>query len=511
MSKRTKNKVKESKQFSTTDLARALYALSPKLAEAFTSAEIELVIDDAGWMGGVSSTLGVMDRDEKSRYVIMSRARRYWRDDPMAKQAVRVWTDYCFGDTGLTYDSEDEAQKAELDKITKHPLNKKIFNAQGQQRSSKKLLVDGDVYFLVFTGGAVPTLRYLEPMQMKKKITDPDDEETTLGYRRMTSDGKKLYYRDWTNEDAAPALDPDTKSSIKWQKDVVCYQASFDQFGQFGNGLLNSVVDWTKENRRFMTARVAIIEALSKFAYKTGVKGGQATLNAMKTKLESSFVQTGLQGGPERNPSTAPGGNWLQNAGMDLTPIPRATGAGDAKQDSDILKLMISAGTGIMLHYFGDPSTGNLATATAMELPMLKQFAGYQQLWKDVYRDLFGIMLGETPEDPIEDLTLELPPILDEDLQSLSAFLTALTTVFPEAKQPEILERCLIAMGVENVDELADAIKKTKAENDANAAAIQKAALTAPKPPVAGDPALAKAQESYDAMTRAIAELSAKL
>lgn len=512
MAKRNKPRNQKQRTLSVAEMAEVLMTI-PTLAEAFTQAEMELVLDDAGWVGGVQSNyLGQVDRDERSRNLIMTRARRYWRDDPMAKQAVRLWTDYCFGDTGLSYDSDDETTKSDLDTITKNKKNRKFFNAQGAKRSSNKLLVDGDVYFMVFLNTDPVSLRYLEPLQMKRIITDPDDEETILGYKRQTKDEKTLYYRDWTNEDEITVKDPDTGNMISWEADVVVYHASFDQMGKYGNGILNTVIDWTRENRKFMQARVAIVEALSKFAYKSTVKGGQAALTAIQKRLQSSFVDTGLQGGPERNPANAPGGNWMQNAGIDMTPMPRATGAGDAKQDGDNLKLMICAGVGIPQHYFGDPSTGNLATSTTMELPTLKQFMGYQQLWKDVYADLFSIML-ETDSEEL-DLTLELPPVLDEDLGPLGTFITAFTTVFPEAKQPEVLERCLIAMGVENVDDVMKKVEQTKKENDAQQAALQAAALTAPKPPV-GQPATApqiqKAQESYDAMTRAIAELSAKI
>jgi hypothetical protein len=59
--------------------------------------------------------------------------------------------------------------------------------------------------------------------------------------------------------------------------------------------------------------------------------------------------------------------------------------------------------------------TGNLATSTSMELPMLKNFGGYQELWKGGYRDLFSMVLGEDIDEEPAEIDIELPPILDEN------------------------------------------------------------------------------------------------
>ena len=162
-----------------------------------------------------------------------------------------------------------------------------------------------------------------------------------------------------------------------------------------------------------------------------------------------------------------PGANWLQNEGINLESLPRTTGASDATADANGLKLMVSAGTGIMLHYFGDPSTGNLATATAMELPMQKQFGAYQVFWKDAWRDIFSVVLDEDPEKDPAEIMITLPDIIEDDLQKLGTFLTALTGVFPEAKVPALLKQCLDSANVPDVDEVMKDIEANKDAIDA--------------------------------------------
>jgi hypothetical protein len=461
----------------------------PEINEAFTRADIELAIDDRGWEN-FTNTRSLTDNDPALRTSIIQRSRLYWQRDPLAKQSVRLWTDYAIGN-GFSHKADDEAIQSQIDDFRRDRANRKIMNAAGQQQSSKKLLIDGEVFFAVFKDatGARKVIRRVDPIQVTDILTDPNDEERPLVYVRkvVMASGrtKTLYYQDWALDEegkklAAAQKDPTTKQVVTIEEDVVIYHAAFDKIGKRGNGLLSSVVDWSREHRRFMEARVAIVQALAKFAYKLSVKGGQSVVNSIKSRLESTIAQTGTNGGVERQPQSAPGSSWIQNAGLDMTPMPRVTGAGDAKEDGNALKLMVCAGTGLMLHYFGDPSTGNLATATAMELPMLKMFAGYQQFWMDVYRDLFSIILDEDPDAAdAADIDIDFPPILDTDLQKLGTFITQMTTAFPETKIPEVIQMLLVALGVNDIDAIMTKIEAQKKVLDAQQAKMDAATMAA--------------------------------
>lgn len=476
------------RQYSATEMADFLSNNVPELREAFTRADIELALDDRGWLvPGRQWTAS--DLDAQTRTTLVAKARLYWLRDPLMKQAVRLWTDYALG-TGVSWDSKDQAVKDKCDAFAKNRRNKTIMNSEGMRRSSKKLLVDGELFFAEFDADAESdpkTIRRIDCLQISDIICDPDDEEHVLGYRRLTAQDKVLYYADWRNDPDDDAMllqqpDPSSKGKISEkgvEKGCKIYHLPFDTLLKRGNGLLSCNLDWSKEHRRFMEARVAIQQALAKFAWKGKVKGGQGIINAMQNKLQSTYA-TGMTQ-VERHPQTAPGGTWLQNDGVDMTPMPRATGAGDARSDGDQLKLMVSAGTGIMLHYFGDPSTGNLATSTAMELPMLKMFASYQRLWQDAYRDLFSIAIDEDPDEP-DQLDITLPPILLDDLRKIGQFVESVAAVFPEIQVPAVLRSMLNSFNVANIDEVMEEIENKKGElaladkqNKAHALALARA------------------------------------
>lgn len=450
----------------------------PELAEAFTQADIELALDDRGWLVGGKRMAGELD--PMSRQVQVNRARYYWLRDPLAKQAIRLWTDYAFGAEAVSWSCDDAGTMTSLNKFMKDRRNRRITSRRGMRRMSNKLLIDGELFFAVYTDGVI---RAFDCLQITDIITDPDDDDTVIAYKRVTTGNGFVaqapltrYYKPWDFDEEADLklIDPVGKKPFKFEDDVVLYHHDLDAMEKRGNSLLGSSSDWSREHRRFMAARVALTQALSRFAYKGTVKGGQKVIDGIRSKLESTFAQTGLSGGTEHQPANAPGGTWLQNDGINLEAMPRGTGANDAKSDADGLKLMVCAGTGIMLHYFGDPSTGNLATATAMELPMLKMFGAYQQLWKDTWRDLFSIVLEENPDDEPAEISIEMPAIIEDDLAALGTFIGSVTAAFPEAKIPDLLQMCLVSAGVQNIEEVMDKIAKQKEVNDKAAADLLK-------------------------------------
>jgi hypothetical protein len=480
------------------------------LREAFTQADIELALDDRGWLVGGKRMMGELD--PLSRQVQVNRSRYYWLRDPLAKQAVRLWTDYALGDTALNYTCEDQQVQKVLDTFMKTRTNRRYTTREGMRRLSQRLLVDGELFFVVTapdstTRGKCPTVRTVDCLQITDIITDKDDEDRVVAYKRVIvgkdNSQKVLYYKPWDldttsknvdTQDVANdgynlvPIDPQGAQPIKYVDDAVMYHLAFDAIERRGNGLLTCCSDWSREHRRFMIARVAITQALSKFAFKTQVKGGQNIVNSIRAKLESTFAQSGLSGGTEHQPVAAPGANFLSNEGVTIDAMPRTTGASDAASDASGLKLMVCAGTGIAEHYFGDAANANLATATAMELPMLKMFASYQVFWKDAWRDIFSIVLQE-PDPALKEgaeIVITLPAILEDDLTALAQFLTSLTQVWPEAKVPALLRTALQSANVPDLDEVMQDISDQKDENDAKQELIAKQQATQPKQPVVG-------------------------
>jgi hypothetical protein len=239
------------------------------------------------------------------------------------------------------------------------------------------------------------------------------------------------------------------------------------------------------------------------------VKGSKAAVDRLAATWKDTDIlsryTTGASGGLER----APGARTLiENEAVTLEQMRTESGASSAYVDGRMLIHEFCAATGIFEHYLGDPSTGNLATATAMELPMLKMFESWQRLLASIYVAIFDLVVGKAIEygdlpgtverveeggvtynlyhpgpslDPVTNENTEVnlaveatfPPIVQRDLAVYSAAITnaLATSVFgssiSDPRYREATRLLLGAIGVPNPEEVI-----AKAEELAAAAPV---------------------------------------
>ncbi len=194
--------------------------------------------------------------------------------------------------------------------------------------------------------------------------------------------------------------------------------------------------------------------ALAKFAWKTKIKGGQASVDAIKAKTDAQTI--------------AAGSVLLENLGSDTTPIKADTGAQQAYQDGRQIKLMIFSAVGISEQYFGDISTGNLATAKTVELPMMKMFQSYQKVWEDTYKDINEVVFthNNIPEDK-QYVDMDFPNIAPEDILAAAQAMVSILQVMPELGTAEDVKQiALMYLGINDPAEVLDALGKNEQTNE---------------------------------------------
>ncbi len=418
------------------------------LAEATSDVEKILSLEDEGWTKLGYDQAGNVD--ETTRINNVKLARRYNNFDPLAKQAIRIWTNYTFG-TGISFSAENDADQATLEEFWNELKNRVITNTQGQHNSGTKLLTDGEIFFLVFPGD-IPVVRTIDTLEITEILTDQDDIETPILYKREYStpqgEARREYYSDYTNTKRLDALD--CNGTVQQAtSDAVVYHLKFNTISQRGNSLLNPVLDWLREYRRFLASRVAVVLALARFAWKVKVKGGATAVSAAK----ASFNDTLPQAGSVRT----------ENMGSELSPIKTDTGASNAYQDARLIKLQIFSGVGIPEQYFADVSTGNLATAKTVELPLIKQFQTYQQLWSGFYDTLFKIVLDNFDAK----IDIDFPPISPQDAKEVIEAVEKLVGTFPSfGESNDVKQLALNAVGINNVNDVLDQLEKMAKESD---------------------------------------------
>ena len=425
------------------------------LKEAIASVEDELEIEDVGWNRlGVSG--GIIN--ESARINNLTQSRLYATKDPLAKQAIRLWTDYTFG-TGITQTAKDDKTQEIIDGFWKSDKNKCYLSPIGQRKMSDKLLIDGEVFIALFLDKkGTGALRCFNPLEISEIVSDPDDFDSVMYYLRSWSNaqGKPIskYYRsvnnivDKSTENAAGTLVSATE-----EDDALIYHVTYNTIEQRGNPLLLPALDWIKQYRRFLASRVAIMLALARFAWKVKVKGGAGAVSSVKSTFNEQEVPAGsIQ---------------LENMGSEMQPIRTDSNATNAYQDGRMLKLQIAAAVGIPEQYFGDISIGNLATAKTVELPMMKMFQSYQAVWGCVYDDINNIVLEDADVD--EDkryVDIDFPLIAPEDVAQMAQSLVLILQAMPDlAYSRDVQQVALMTLGIDNTAEVLDALKNMEEGN----------------------------------------------
>ena len=438
------------------------------LREAYKSVDDAMAGEDKGWVRLGTSQNGIFGGVSKTE--VITRSRYYAQIDPLAAQALRLWTDYSFG-SGITWKTNDEGVKKIIDAFWSNHANAACLSCAGQRKSSHNLLRDGTIYFALFLGtGEDAKIRRIDTLEITETITDPDDADTVLYFRRTWMDTQSHshddYYRSWQNiKEQGPAALNSMNQVVKRTQDAIVYRLERDPNGL---PLLMPAIDWIKLYRQFLASRAAIILALTKFAWRNKSKGGATAVAAAKAKLDQKKLDAG--------------GTVFENESNDLEPIKTDSGAGNAKTDGDMLKLMICAATGLAIQYFGDVSTGNLATAKTCELPMIKMFESYQAVWEDTYNDILDIILDAAgvPEGN-RQVDWEFPKITPDDAAGIAQNIAALIPQLPElAYSDEVLKAALMAIGVKDINEALEQLQTLAAEKDAEQAQqdAQQAELT---------------------------------
>jgi len=281
---------------------------------------------------------------------------------------------------------------------------------------------------------------------------------------------------------------------------------------------------------------VTLTAALATFAFKQKVRGNRVALQKLLDQW-GRYETEKRYGPPGDSRERRQAANTLiENEASTLEQLKTDSGSSNAYLDMRMLRQMAGLGLGhIFEHYLGDPSTGNLATATAMELPMLKLFEFEQQVWEDVIGDLVTFVVlqglrfgprevralgrvavdraGGSPLWVVEpkgdvDLTVtaSLPPIVQSDVavwaNALSSIAQAEVMTGQQIVPPE--QKAITALHVLGVDDVGTIVDDLKA-NRFEIAAVPRTDGQAPEDAVEAR-LVAAVRERYRAHKKALVQ-----
>lgn len=481
-----------------------------RLEEALLSRNLTQ-LNEPGWQALGSGSIGdevanAIDRHEANRA-----ARWYYHQDPTAQQVVRLHNAYTFG-RGVDYDAQNEAVQTWLDRFWRSPRNRQsLTRAKAQWRLNTERQLDGELFFALYVStatGAV-TVRVMDPSEFWDEnavITMPGDPTWPVYYRRSyllpgaTSQRQTALYPDYRNAAVLPGVPgnhtQNGRAVVTWpaHTEIYMYHVCTNPLGGRGLTHLNAGIPWIKALKGFMEDRATLTTALATFAFKQKIKGNRQALQRVIDQWGTYETQYryGLAGDTRERRQGA--NTWIENQASDLEQLKTDSGSSNAYNDMKMFRQMAAIGAGgISEHYMGDPSTGNLATATAMELPMLKMFEYEQQLWQDIFGEILNFVIiqgvrfnprlrplatvgwemsGGSPVWTLEpqggaDLTVDvtMPPIVLRDIAVHAAALASIAQVETMTGQqtlpPEV--KAKIALDLHNIDDAGQIIDEMRA------------------------------------------------
>jgi len=362
-------------------------------------AELELALEDVGWM-----RLGGSDKEFSRSALndINNLARMYWLKNPLVKRAVLTQTQYVMGQ-GLNVQARHTTINDIVQEFWADPKNQvELTSHQALMIKETELQCFANIFFVFFiqgTSGRV-RVRTIPMAEIDNIICNPEDAKEPWFYKRIwtqqsfsiesgtySAEQHTAYYPDWCHRPKEKPLSIGG-SQVQWDTPVHHIKVNALSDMKFGVSEVYATFDWARAYKEFLENWATIVKAYARFAWKAAVKGGSRGVAAVKDKLQST-IATGI----ETNPAPVTGSVWVEGESVSLEPI-KTSGATTSAEDGRQLRLMVCSATGIFEHYLtGDPSTGNLATAKAMELPMLLMFKDRQQLWADVIQNILQFVV----------------------------------------------------------------------------------------------------------------------
>lgn len=494
----------------------------------------------------------------------VKRLRQLRHENPLAKQGVRLIVRFTLG-KGIRWISKSEAVRQAIHEFWTDDENKVLVTShKAMKEFIDEVATDGEKFLACFEAPNVkPYLKLAEvPMEeINDIIYDPDNRRIPVYYKRkfheLVYSGKEeryipksgrsgdnfkiLYYRDFRVSDErleelkSAIKIPEAKIAKADGKPIKMIHAYVNPIwsknGRRGVSELFASREWFRVFREFMQDRAIINRAASAIAFKRKVGGGPAAVAQTQGKMGGIPMGMTDRDAGQLGTLSRPvaGAIYDHNEAQDLDWMKTDTGATNAREDARMLLMVGGSGMGTNIHYFGEGGDSNLATAQAMELPMVKNYEDWQTWLAAFFMDVFQYVLtlafgkdipfedrateapngkidsvapGTTelklvpgngkapasiqtgPAEPakttVEDvISWDFPPIITKDVvKHMTAWAQLTQQVAPGdlTVKIEAIKGALTVLGVPNVDQLIDRIweeeRAIKAMKDAQAAAM---------------------------------------
>lgn len=442
---------------------KAFYRLRESLAT------LELQAEDAEWRQLLSTSQREFSTDGLRN--IMRLCRIMFLKNPLINRAVLIQSWYVWGQGCTVKVEDDEAGQAIVDAFMSNPQNQvELTGHQARTQKEQDLQTFGNLFLVMFAGAAGDVVaRSIPPEEIDQVITNPEDAKEPWAYKRTWSvvglDGTA---KPMTRYYPALNVTPEALAALQAQygeerlTDAHCYHVKVGALSDMRMGLpeVYQAIDWARAYKGFLEDWASINRALSKFAWNMKTPGGAKGVQAAQARMNTTVSP----GRSETNPPPVAGATWI-GAGVEMAPF-KTAGAQMSAEEGRRLLLMVAAATGLPETFYGDVSTGNLATAKTLDRPTELKFLDRQQLWAEVLQVLLSwVIMTARSRSAISTaaaanrpkITVTFPPILEHDTEAQVRAIVSAATLDGKQKAgtiplEDVARMVLTALGVHGAE-----------------------------------------------------------
>lgn len=361
---------------------------------------------------------------------IVQKARFVWANDPQAGAAVELMNDFVFGRGVPRPRAKDKLVQKEIDEFWDDPDNQEVLTTvESQLALGIDLALQSNVFLLIFDDGTDKKVKLsiLRHDDVQAAVPHPEQRHRVLYYaathRRVEWDFKNdtvapaqvdpkpevWYYEHWRNVESAKDSSAGEEQGEGFQTapsdkvkpgKVLHLRINRGSEQIFGVPRFQRTLRWYSAYNDYVKDRLDIVKAAAAVIMKRKLKGTPSQLARDATRrlsAASAFTAAtpppGMQPGP-----VGAAGIMVENDSATHEAFNLDTKAGNAMQDAQIIRAPIAAAERFTQAYLGDTSSSSLATATSLELPILKAVEARQEVFEQAFRTIIDIVIENAVE-----------------------------------------------------------------------------------------------------------------
>lgn len=436
--------------------------------------------EESGWQ--LLSDLGgdSYDLSNAARAAIAAKCIRLWMVDGAIGQAESLLASGTFGQGISAPRAADPRVQRIIDRFWDDADNQlALTSIDAMIGINRALMLEGERFLTVHTSAAdsLVKLADIPASEITDVITHPQNRRKALVYKRSwrparydwgrgtwVTDTQPMvrYYRDLAAPDPRAPRDDDDDEALELlasvpdlDDDTAILHVRVNNIGLRGVPEVYRAYDWARTHAGTVSDMATMTKALSMFAWRKKIR----------TRSEAA-VRSGAS--QFQSPPPGPGAVHVSNDNVELDPVNVGTGA-TSNQSATGRQTFLEAirPFGFGEHWYGDASTGNLATASSMEQPAVWRILARQTLFERALRTVIDYAIERAiemqdylpiPRSVRRYYDLDFPPPQPRTEQTVSIMLPALANAASTGliDKREASYQAYVLLGSDDIDEIME-------------------------------------------------------